>query len=180
MSVFKKKEKLPTSLTDEIPRTKKYDYQGKLYESEKYFMISQKDAEAFNQLAGVILHDYAREGKLSKLSKFIRDDQVIDPTTKLYYNRMINLLETIKDNERVRNNLYKFHSLMFASNSPAKVLTNDLYKDHNNCVNYIDIIDCIIKNSKNKDYDFKHSVLYQKLIAYAKEVDNKYGSYIEY
>ena len=28
MSVFKKKEKLPTSLTDEIPRTKKYDYQG--------------------------------------------------------------------------------------------------------------------------------------------------------
>ncbi len=180
MSIFKRKEKLPASLTDEIPRTKRYDYQGKLYESEKYFMISQKDAEAFNQLAGIILHDYAREGKLSKFSKHIYDSQVLDYITKVYYSAMINMLEKIKDNERARSNLYKFHSLIFAGNSPARVLTNDLYRDHNKCVNYIQIIDCIIKNSKNKDYDFKNSVLYQKLVSYAKEVENKYGTYMEY
>lgn len=179
MSIFRDKKANNLPLTIEIPRTKLYDYNGKLYDSEKTYRISKENAVAFNQLMGVIIHDYGREGKLSKLSKHIYDEQVIDGITKSYYRMIIEYLEKNKNNVKARENILKFHSLIYQNQSPAQVLTNDLYRDNNKCVNFRGILEYIVKNSKNKNFDFNTSALYANLVTYAKEVDKKYGTSYE-
>ena len=92
---------------------------------------------------------------------------------------IIEYLEKNKNNVKARENILKFHSLIYQNQSPAQVLTNDLYRDNNKCVNFRGILEYIVKNSKNKNFDFNTSALYANLVTYAKEVDKKYGTSYE-